>query len=442
MILDTIKNKLKKYTNYTLYVGFSGGADSTCALYITNLFKAEFNYQVCAVHFNHNLRGEESDNEAIQAKKFCQKYNIPFKLVNLHFNNNVNLEAQARKARMDYWEKLAQNKEKTAIILGHHLDDYLENFFIRLGRGSGLSGLTSLRETNTINNVLYIRLLLDVPRKEIENFLVANNITNWQNDSSNKEDFCIRNKLRNTILPLIYHEIPNFYSGITQSLSALKEDANFIENYAKSLYKENDVNNRNFWANQSCAIIHRLLRLFIYEKLNIDIPCDSNFLARFTKEVNIYNSQVRYIPFNKDITFVISKNYINIKETVPDTLTWEWETNEITWGNYHFKAEISNTKFTHPQFNEAIFSLDKMPSKLIISKPKEGDSLIPFGKNTPVKLKKLRIDRKIASVPVLPVVKLEDDTIIWAPNIRHTNFALVDKEATSFYVKITMTKIN
>ena len=78
MILDTIKNKLKKYTNYTLYVGFSGGADSTCVLYITNLYKEEFNYQFCAVHFNHNLRGQESDNEAIQAEKFCQKNNITY----------------------------------------------------------------------------------------------------------------------------------------------------------------------------------------------------------------------------------------------------------------------------------------------------------------------------------------------------------------------------
>ena len=102
MILDTIKNKLKKYTNYTLYVGFSGGADSTCVLYITNLYKEEFNYQFCAVHFNHNLRGQESDNEAIQAEKFCQKNNIPFKLVNLTFKDTTNLEAQARIARMSY----------------------------------------------------------------------------------------------------------------------------------------------------------------------------------------------------------------------------------------------------------------------------------------------------------------------------------------------------
>ena len=438
MILDTIKNKLKKYTNYTLYVGFSGGADSTCALYITNLYKEEFNYQVCAVHFNHNLRGQESDNEAIQAEKFCQKNNIPFKLVNLTFKDTTNLEAQARNARMSYWEKIAANKENTAVILGHHLDDNLENMFIRLGRGSGLSGLTSLREENTINNVLYIRLLLDVPRKEIENFLLSNNIDNWQNDSSNKEDFCIRNKLRNTILPLIYQEIPNFYSGITHSVAALKEDAIFIENYAKQLYEKNDIHDRNFWAQQPSAIIHRLLRLFLWEKLNIDESCDAKFLARFTNEIKIYHPEVRLIPWSKDITFVISKDFIDIKESTPDAVVWEWQKGKTSWGNFVFTAQISNKNFELPKLNEVIFALDKMPSKLLISKANEGDALIPFGKSNPVKIKKLRIDRKIASIPVLPVLRLENNTIIWAPNIRHSNFAVVEKEAHTQYVKITM----
>jgi hypothetical protein len=68
----------------------------------------------------------------------------------------------------------------------------------------------------------------------------------------------------------------------------------------------------------------------------------------------------------------------------------------------------------------------------------EGDAVIPFGKSNPVKIKKLRIDRKIASIPVLPVLRLENNTIIWAPNIRHSNFAVVKKEAYTQYVKITM----
>ena len=439
MVLNLIKNKLKKYSNFTLYVGFSGGADSTCALYITNLFKEEFNYKICAVHFNHNLRGEESDQEAIEAEKFCQNNNIDFILVNLNFPNTTNLEAQARNARMSYWESIAANKEKTAVLLGHHLDDSIENMFIRLGRGSGLSGLTSLRDENIINNVLYVRLLLNIPRKDIESFLLSHNISNWQNDSSNQEDFCIRNKLRNTILPLIYQELPNFYSGITHSLSALKEDAQFIEDYAQNLYNNNDVNNRLFWKKQPIAVLHRLLRLFIDKKLGIDEAPNANFLARFSKEIAIFDNEKRIIPWSKDINFVIIKDFIDIELPIPEKQIWQWQKNNTAeWGNYIFTIEVKNDNYPQVKLNEAIFSLEDFPAILYITPIESKDSMIPFGKSSPIKIKKLRIDRKIPSYPVLPLLKLADNTIIWAPKIRHSNFAKVNKESLKTYVKITI----
>ena len=64
--------------------------------------------------------------------------------------------------------------------------------------------------------------------------------------------------------------------------------------------------------------------------------------------------------------------------------------------------------------------------------------MIPFGKSSPIKIKKLRIDRKIPCYPVLPLLKLADNTIIWAPKIRHSNFAKVNKESLKPYVKITI----
>ena len=53
------------------------------------------------------------------------------------------------------------------IILGHHKDDLLENFFMRIARGSGSKGLVSLDKKNKINGKTLIRPLLDQKKEDL-----------------------------------------------------------------------------------------------------------------------------------------------------------------------------------------------------------------------------------------------------------------------------------
>ena len=63
------------------------------------------------------------------------------------------------------------------LLVAHHLDDQIENFFMRLVRGSGLKGLSSMSKSVSINRVKVIRPLLEYQKKSLIKVL-ANNMKN------------------------------------------------------------------------------------------------------------------------------------------------------------------------------------------------------------------------------------------------------------------------
>ena len=187
-----------------LWVGFSGGADSTAALLVTLEFSREFDFAVTAVHFNHHLRGAESDADALFCRDFADARGCELKIIDLDLENcSGGLEECARAARLAHWRKLAGGHPDNAVVLGHHADDRIENFFLRTLRGANLSGLL-MAPLCQVADVQIIRPLLAFSRQEIESFLRRNGVTQWRVDSTNKESCCARNKLRLDILPALY----------------------------------------------------------------------------------------------------------------------------------------------------------------------------------------------------------------------------------------------
>ena len=86
--------------NYTVFAGFSGGADSTAALLTALYFAGEFNLKIIAVHFDHHLRGAESDGDALWCQDFARKHGIEFRLIDLTLPDTGAIEDAARQARL------------------------------------------------------------------------------------------------------------------------------------------------------------------------------------------------------------------------------------------------------------------------------------------------------------------------------------------------------
>ena len=78
----------------------SGGADSVALLFAMYLLKEKEQITLEAAHFNHHLRGDESDRDEAFVRAFCHQFDIPLHLGQGNITaGKKGLEAAARDAR-------------------------------------------------------------------------------------------------------------------------------------------------------------------------------------------------------------------------------------------------------------------------------------------------------------------------------------------------------
>ena len=193
----------------------SGGADSVAMLFALYLLRDELGITLEAAHFNHHLRGAESDRDEAFVTDFCGRYCIPLHLGSGRIvSGKKGLEAAARDARYAFLRSLP-GKVATA----HTANDNAETVLMRLIRGTGLKGLGAIAPVS--GNV--IRPMLTVTRDDVEAFLEEYALPHVE-DSSNAEDDFLRNRIRHGILPLMRAENPRIGENLSAMALLLRQD--------------------------------------------------------------------------------------------------------------------------------------------------------------------------------------------------------------------------
>ena len=147
-------------------------------------------------HFNHKLRGEESDEDERSVAELAGRHGVPFYRTDAA-GFQGNLEQEARRARQRFFKGLIGEGKADRIAVGHTRDDQAETVLFRLMRGSGLGGLAGILP---VTREGLIRPLLDVSRAEVEGYLRAQAIS-WREDLTNLESRFTRNRIRQDLLP-------------------------------------------------------------------------------------------------------------------------------------------------------------------------------------------------------------------------------------------------
>ena len=205
----------------------SGGADSMALLFGLYLLRDKLDIHLEAAHFNHGLRGAESDSDEAFVREFCQRYEIPLHCGSAEVRaGKKGLEAAARDARYGYFRTLSGT-----IATAHTADDNAETVLLHLVRGTGLKGLGAIAPVN--GNL--VRPLLSVTRQEILAFLDEYHIP-YVTDSSNETDDFLRNRLRHHVIPLLKQENPRLGENLSAMALRLREDEAALMQTA-----ENDV---------------------------------------------------------------------------------------------------------------------------------------------------------------------------------------------------------
>jgi tRNA(Ile)-lysidine synthase len=188
--------------NIRVYAAVSGGADSVVLLDILFRLQERFFYNLEILHFNHQTRGQSSNDDACFVENLAQSYNLKIHLGKLENVTKNVTETYLREKRFQFFNKYLQKEQKNLLATGHHLDDNIETFIMRLAKGSRLKGLLSILPKRG----QYIKPLLKQKKEDILTYVKEHGLE-FRQDQTNLDNRIIRNKIRNEIIPYLQHEL-------------------------------------------------------------------------------------------------------------------------------------------------------------------------------------------------------------------------------------------
>lgn len=209
-------------------LAFSGGPDSTFLFYLLLEIKKHNYIDFQFFYLNHMSRKEAFDEEEYAlslSRSFGIKLHINrFDVTSYAKDKKVSFEEAGRIIRYRFLNEIVEKEGLSSITTAHILNDNIENFFLRLFKGSGLSGLCGMRfkENNIVRPILFLE------KDYIIKFLDDHSIKYFI-DKSNLDDKYERNRIRNNILPIVKHYFPYFKIKLLEIQDILRETKEFID---------------------------------------------------------------------------------------------------------------------------------------------------------------------------------------------------------------------
>ena len=216
-------------------VAVSGGADSVALVRLLENIRAELGIRLLLVHFNHGLRGEESEADAAFAASLASAHGLDFisgraGVLSAAARHKWNLEDAARRLRYAFFERIVGEGRATRIAVAHTEDDQAETVLAHLLRGTGLTGLGGIYPV--VGPI--VRPLLGERREDLREYLRALGQT-WREDRTNLDTRRLRARMRSRLLPLLERD---FSPQVTKHLAGLAELAREEEAFWNALVED------------------------------------------------------------------------------------------------------------------------------------------------------------------------------------------------------------
>ena len=241
-IYSTFKKKLSFFRKKTFLIAVSGGPDSLALTALAKSYSYENKCKIYYVLVDHNLR-KNSSLEAISVKKLLKKNQINLNILKNKELIKKNVQSEARRIRYSLLTNFCKKRRIKTILTAHNFEDQVETFFIRLSRGSGLEGLSSMKQINKMNNnINLVRPLLDV--KKIQLIKISKVIFGrFYNDPTNKNTKYLRTRIRNLKKSLETSGIN--YDQVFRSINNLASSRDTLELYFNKIYKDTVKKKKN-----------------------------------------------------------------------------------------------------------------------------------------------------------------------------------------------------
>lgn len=360
-------------------VALSGGRDSVALLHA--LLEAGAN--VIAINVEHGIRGEDSIKDSEFSRRLCESLNVPFfgykvDAPTYSQENGYTLEQGARILRYEIFDKMLKEGKCDYIALAHHLDDQVETIFMRILRGTGLNGLTGMREVNG----RYIRPLLGYTREDIDAYIEAKHLE-YVEDETNHDTAYTRNFLRSEITRL-KERFPSLCESIARLSKNVQEENDFINSLVPEIYVHDGeaMIGIEELENSPSTIAKRLVMKAV-NAMGVYQDIEDRHFALIFDLIDGENGKYICLPHKllahkEDESIVFSKR---IAKEYKEEQKFTLGKNEV------FGVEailISRSQFEmewrgEREFGTLYFDIDKLPKEAVIRQRRECDSILKFG---------------------------------------------------------------
>jgi len=247
IIIDSIIDSGLINEGSVVIIGLSGGPDSLCLLHALSQLADSYDLSIVPVHVNHKLR-PEADEEAENAARMCDRLGLDCEIFEADCEQmakdlRVSTEEAGRYIRYEIFDDVASRieeegirREQILIAVAHNADDQSETVLFRLLRGTGVHGLAGMPIVRSSEmGYMIIRPLLNVPRKDIEQYIKTNKL-HPNIDSSNAGTDYTRNKIRNELIPYLEKNYnPNVREALRKFAATAEMDDTLLSDIAYTM---------------------------------------------------------------------------------------------------------------------------------------------------------------------------------------------------------------
>jgi tRNA(Ile)-lysidine synthase len=434
-------------------VALSGGPDSTALLAVLASIAHEMDLSLIVAHFNHGLRGAESDEDEKFSRDLSDRMGLVFCAAKMDQNNKkgVSPEDFYRRERYSFLNKVAADYQAQKIALGHNLQDQAETVLLNLLRGSGLEGLKGILPKRDGN---IIRPLIEISRPEIISYLNKAGIS-YRQDSSNNSRMYLRNQIRNELIPHLKEKYnPKIEESLAQMAKILRKEDEFIRQYTAQALQSSFIQRQQDRILLNIAYINQLpeaIRLRLFKTILEDFsPAKNGFSFIHIKSLDNLSQKCEsgkrlVLPLGIEIRREYDNLILECKKPRFAQARYEYPMNipgsvYIKERKVTLRAELTTKESIDLKSkNEVYLDLDKLQQPVVIRNRRDGDRFQPLGMPGQQKIKNLFVNRKIPSSQRNEIMLLVDrHSVIWIENM-HLNDRVKITAETKNVLKLEVT---
>ncbi len=395
--------------NERVVLGLSGGVDSMVLFHLLH----ELGLDIIAAHVNYNRRAT-AKREARELEKITSRFDVPFECFDVKDPIEGNFQEEARRIRFSFFEKVAKKHRVQKVVLGHHLNDQIETFIMRLVKGGSFDTLKGMASVEPFNDIKLVRPFLDIEKEAIENYALDNDIP-YFHDISNDNLTYTRNRFRNRIIPFSEKENPNFSEAMKRFFKDLRSATGLLEDHVEGLLERHPgpipVEEFLAWP----PLFQRIAIKTLFRNVSEDLHLSQGM---YEEIVNQLQSGKNFrLPLDEDI--FLYKEYdgffvAKAKERTPLVVSITGEGTYPVDGHRHFRVTSRKNAHIPSKCFELWYNGSVFP--LYVRTRREGDRIeLPYGRK---KIKDLFIDLKVPPHQRDDILLLTDDEkVLWIPDL-------------------------